>query len=81
MDKFSRVVGRSYHLFDYVGTPDAERVIVIMGSGAETAHETMEHLNGSGGRVGLLKVRLYRPFSVKRLIASLPPNRAQDCRP
>jgi len=72
MDKFSQVVGRSYHLFDYVGAPDAERVIVMMGSGAETAHETVEHLNQSGERVGLLKVRLYRPFSVKRFIESLP---------
>jgi pyruvate-ferredoxin/flavodoxin oxidoreductase len=73
MDKFSEVVGRSYHLFDYVGAPDAERVIVMMGSGAETTHETVEHLRGIGERVGLLKVRLYRPFSVKRLIESLPP--------
>jgi pyruvate-ferredoxin/flavodoxin oxidoreductase len=72
MHKFSQVVGRSYHLFDYVGAPDAERVIVMMGSGAETAHETVEHLNRSGERVGLLKVRLYRPFSVKRLIEALP---------
>ncbi len=72
MDKFPQVVGRSYHLFDYVGAPDAERVIVMMGSGAETAHETVEHLNQSGERVGLLKVRLYRPFSVKRFIESLP---------
>ena len=73
MDKFSQVVGRSYHLFDYVGAPDAERVIVMMGSGAETAHDTVEHLNRSGEKVGLLKVRLYRPFSVKRFIESLPP--------
>jgi len=73
MDKFSQVVGRSYRLFDYVGAPDAERVIVMMGSGAETAHDTVEHLNQSGEKVGLLKVRLYRPFSVKRLIESLPP--------
>ena len=72
MDKFSEVVGRSYHLFDYVGAPDAERVIVMMGSGAETAHETVEHLNQSGEKVGLLKVRLYRPFSVKRFIEALP---------
>jgi pyruvate-ferredoxin/flavodoxin oxidoreductase len=72
MDKFSQVVGRSYHLFDYVGAPDAERVIVMMGSGAETAHETVEHLNQSGENVGLLKVRLYRPFSVKRFIEALP---------
>src|ERR1017187_6234843 len=73
MDKFSQVVGRSYHLFDYMGAPDAERVIVMMGSGAETAHDTVEHLNQSGEKVGLLKVRLYRPFSVKRLIEALPP--------
>jgi pyruvate-ferredoxin/flavodoxin oxidoreductase len=72
MDKFSKVVGRSYHLFEYWGAPDAERVIVMMGSGAETAHETVEHLNRSGERVGLLKVRLYRPFSVKRFIEALP---------
>ncbi len=72
MDKFSKVVGRSYHLFDYVGAPDAERVIVMMGSGAETAHETVDHLNGSGEKVGLLKVRLYRPFSVKRFLEALP---------
>jgi len=72
MDKFSQVVGRSYHLFDYVGAPDAERVIVMMGSGAETAHETVEHLNQNGENIGLLKVRLYRPFSVKRFIEALP---------
>ncbi len=72
MDKFSQVVGRSYHLFDYVGAPDAERVIVMMGSGAETAHETVEHLNRSGEKIGLLKVRLYRPFSVKRFLEALP---------
>ncbi len=73
MDKFSQVVGRSYHLFDYVGAPDAERVIVMMGSGAETAHETVDHLNSKGEKVGLLKVRLYRPFSVKRFLEALPP--------
>ena len=73
MDKFSQVVGRSYHLFEYVGAPHAEHVIVMMGSGAEAAHETVEHLNRSGEKVGLLKVRLYRPFSVKRLLEALPP--------
>ena len=72
MDKFFQVVGRQYHLFEYVGAPDAERVIVMMGSGAETAHETVDHLNRSGQKVGLLKVRLYRPFSVKRFIEALP---------
>ncbi|MBZ5613463.1 MAG: pyruvate:ferredoxin (flavodoxin) oxidoreductase [Acidobacteriia bacterium] len=72
MDKFSQVVGRSYHLFDYVGAPDAERVIVMMGSGAEAAHETVEYLNRQGEKVGLLKVRLYRPFSVRRFLEALP---------
>src|SRR5438477_4517850 len=65
MDKFAGIVGRRYGLFDYVGAPNAERVIVVMGSGAEVAHEAVEHLNARGGKVGLLKVRLYRPFSVK----------------
>ncbi|MGA8069442.1 MAG: 2-oxoacid:acceptor oxidoreductase family protein, partial [Terriglobales bacterium] len=72
MDKFAQTVGRSYHLFDYVGAPDAERVIVMMGSGAETTHETVDHLNQKGEKVGLLKVRLYRPFSVQRFIEALP---------
>ena len=72
MDKFAALVGRSYHLFDYVGAPDAERVIVMMGSGAEAAHETVEALNAKGEKVGLLKVRLYRPFSVKHFIDALP---------
>jgi pyruvate-ferredoxin/flavodoxin oxidoreductase len=73
MDKFAQVVGRGYHLFDYVGAPDAERVIVMMGSGAEAAHETVEYLNARGEKLGLLKVRLFRPFSVKHFLAALPP--------
>ncbi|HQT34232.1 MAG: pyruvate:ferredoxin (flavodoxin) oxidoreductase [Thiobacillus sp.] len=72
MDRFGDLTGRHYKLFDYVGAPDAERVIVLMGSGAETAHETVEHLNAHGERVGLLKVRLYRPFAPSALIAALP---------
>ncbi len=72
MDRFAKLVGRQYRLFDYVGAPDAERVIAMMGSGAEAAEEAVEHLNRSGAKVGLLKVRLYRPFSVEHLIASLP---------
>ena len=72
MDKFASVVGRHYHLFDYVGAPDAERVLVMMGSGAETAHETVDYLVGKGEKVGLLKVRLYRPFSVKHFLEALP---------
>jgi len=72
MDKFAEVVGRRYHLFDYVGAPDAERVVVLMGSGCEAAHETVEHLVGKGEKVGVLKVRLYRPFSVEHFLAALP---------
>ncbi len=72
MDKFASIVGRQYHLFDYVGAPDAERVIVLMGSGCETVHDTVEHLNTYGERVGVLKVRLYRPFSVEHFLKALP---------
>ena len=72
MNKFAQVVGRSYHLFDYVGAPDAERVIVIMGSGAEAAHETVDHLASRGEKIGLIKVRLYRPFSVEHFLGALP---------
>jgi pyruvate-ferredoxin/flavodoxin oxidoreductase len=72
MDKFARIVGRRYHLFDYVGAPDAERVVVLMGSGAETAQETVEYLMARGEKVGVLKVRLYRPFSAEHFIAALP---------
>ena len=73
MDKFARIVGRRYRLFDYVGAPDAERVVVLMGSGAEAAHETVDYLVERGEKVGLLKVRLYRPFSIKHFIEALPP--------
>jgi pyruvate-ferredoxin/flavodoxin oxidoreductase len=72
MDKFAKVVGRSYHLFDYVGAPDAERVVILMGSGAEAAQETVDHLTVQGEKVGVLKVRLYRPFSPEHLVAALP---------
>ena len=72
MDKFARLVGRQYHLFDYVGAADAERVVVLMGSGAETAQETVEYLMARGEKVGVLKVRLYRPFSVEHFAAALP---------
>ncbi|MFN2244439.1 MAG: pyruvate:ferredoxin (flavodoxin) oxidoreductase [Anaerolineae bacterium] len=72
MDKFAGIVGRQYRLFDYVGAPDAEHVIVMMGSGAEVAHETVEHLVEQGEKVGLLKVRLYRPFSVEHFVDALP---------
>jgi pyruvate-ferredoxin/flavodoxin oxidoreductase len=72
MNKFAEVVGRKYHLFDYVGARDAERVIVVMGSGGEIAHETVDYLAARGEKVGLLKVRLYRPFSVKSFMEALP---------
>jgi len=72
MDKFARLAGRSYHLFDYIGAPDAERVVILMGSGAEAAQETVEHLTASGEKVGVLKVRLYRPFSLEHFVNSLP---------
>jgi len=72
MDKFAKVVGRSYKLFDYVGTDDAEKIIVIMGTGADTVHETVEYLNSNGEKVGVVKVRFYRPFSTKHFISALP---------
>jgi pyruvate-ferredoxin/flavodoxin oxidoreductase len=72
MDKFAQVVGRQYRLFDYVGAADADRVIIMMGSGAEVAHEAVEALNAAGQKVGLLKVRLFRPFAVETFVAALP---------
>ena len=72
MDRFAQIVGRQYRLFDYVGSPTAERVMVLMGSGAETAQETVEYLNARGENLGVLKVRLYRPFDIARFVAALP---------
>ncbi|HWA95278.1 MAG TPA: pyruvate:ferredoxin (flavodoxin) oxidoreductase [Terracidiphilus sp.] len=72
MDRFAVQTGRSYRLFDYVGAADAERVIVIMGSGAEAAEEAVAALNRGGEKVGLLKVRLYRPFDAKAFLSTLP---------
>jgi len=72
MNKFATLTGRSYKLFDYEGAPDAEHVIVIMGSGAETVHETVEELNKKGGKFGCIKVRLYRPFDVKAFALAIP---------
>ncbi len=73
MDKFAGIVGRKYHLFDYVGDPEAERVIILMGSAVDTAHETVDYLVDKGEKVGVIKVRLFRPFSIKHFLASLPP--------
>ncbi len=72
MDKFASIVGRQYHLFDYAGAPDAERIIIIMGSGAEVTHETVDAMVASGEKVGVLKVRLFRPFPVEAFVAALP---------
>ncbi|MCD6167460.1 pyruvate:ferredoxin (flavodoxin) oxidoreductase [bacterium] len=72
MNKFAQIVGRQYELFQYIGSPDAERVIILMGSGAEAAQETVEYLVEQGENVGLIKVRLYRPFSVKHFLKALP---------
>jgi len=73
MDKFASITGRQYHLYDYEGAPDAERVIVIMGSGAESTQETAEYLVDRGEKVGLLKVRLFRPFAGQDFLRALPP--------
>ena len=72
MDKFAKLTGRAYHNFEYSGAPDAESVIVIMASGAETAEETANHLAAKGEKVGVLNVRLYRPFSAELLLKALP---------
>lgn len=72
MDKFAALTGRTYHLFDYVGAPDAERVIIMMGSGAEVAHEAVEYMVEKGEKIGLVKVRLFRPFSTEALLQALP---------
>lgn len=72
MDQFAEQVGRQYHLFDYHGDPEADRVIVLMGSGCDPVHETVDYLNSNGDKVGVVKVRLYRPFDMKRFVEALP---------
>ena len=72
MDRFGELTGRQYHLFDYFGAPDAERVIICMGSGAETAVETARYLTQRGEKVGVVQVHLYRPFSAEALVRALP---------
>ncbi len=72
MDKFAKLTGRQYSLFDYVGAPDAERIVIIMGSGAEAVEETVNYLVSKEEKVGVLKVRLYRPFSIDHFINKLP---------
>ncbi|MGE5028132.1 MAG: pyruvate:ferredoxin (flavodoxin) oxidoreductase, partial [Betaproteobacteria bacterium] len=72
MDKFAKLTGRQYQLYEYVGAPDAHRVVVLMGSGAEAVEEVVEHLNAHGEKVGVLKVRLYRPFAADELLKAFP---------
>lgn len=72
MDKFAGLTGRAYKLFEYTGAEDAESLIIIMGSGGETVHETVEHLMAKGEKTGVLKVRLYRPFDTKAFISAIP---------
>jgi pyruvate-ferredoxin/flavodoxin oxidoreductase len=73
MDKFAALTGRQYQLYEYVGAPDAERVIVAMGSGADTVQDTVAYLNARGEKVGLVKVHLYRPFDIASFVKVLPP--------
>ncbi len=72
MDKFAKITGRKYKLFDYIGAPDAERIVILMGSGAETVEETINYLVSKGEKVGAIKVRLYRPFSIDNFINAIP---------
>ncbi|MCL2440656.1 MAG: pyruvate:ferredoxin (flavodoxin) oxidoreductase [Treponema sp.] len=72
MDKFAKLTGRAYNLFDYYGAKDAEKVIIIMGSGADTVEETIDYLNAKGEKTGMVKVRLYRPFSPKAFVKAIP---------
>ena len=72
MQEVGKITGRTHHLFDYYGAPDAERVIILMGSAAETAKETIDYLTAKGEKVGLVNVHLYRPFSAKHFLAAIP---------
>ena len=72
MDKFAELTGRQYRLFEYYGAPDAERIIILMSSGCETVQETVDYLNQQNEKVGVVKVRLYRPFDTKKFIEALP---------
>ncbi len=72
MDKFAKLTGRQYQLYEYVGAADAERVMILMGSGADAAQETVEHMTSHGEKVGIVKVRLYRPFAAAELLKAIP---------
>jgi len=79
MDELSKEIGRQYKLFDYVGAPDAENIIIMMGSGAEATEEAINYLNARGEKLGMIKVRLYRPFSAKHFLAALPKTAKKIC--
>ena len=72
LGEISKITGREYHLFSYYGAEDADRMIILMGSATEAAREAIDHLNANGEKVGMISVRLYRPFSIKHLLASVP---------
>ncbi|WP_296824645.1 pyruvate:ferredoxin (flavodoxin) oxidoreductase [Sulfurovum sp.] len=72
MDEFASLTGRAYHLFDYIGAADAQRIIILMGSSCETVHETVDYLSAEGEKVAVIKVRLYRPFSIEHFKSVLP---------
>ncbi|MGK7395161.1 MAG: pyruvate:ferredoxin (flavodoxin) oxidoreductase [Candidatus Cyclobacteriaceae bacterium M3_2C_046] len=72
MDKFAQLTGRQYHVFEYYGDPEAEKILVLMASACETVHQTVDYLNARGEKAGVLKVRLYRPFDIKRFMEALP---------
>ena len=72
MDKYAKLTGRQYHLYDYYGAKDAEQIIILMGSGADTVEETVDELNSKGGKYGVIKVRLYRPFSAEHFVKAIP---------
>ena len=72
MDRFAKLTGRKYNLFDYYGGPEAEHVIVAMASSCDTIEDTVKYLNANGEKVGLIKVRVFRPFSIDALIGAIP---------
>ena len=79
MDELAAEIGRKYKLFDYVGAPDAENIIIMMGSGAEATEEAINYLNARGEKLGMIKVRLYRPFSAKHFLSALPKTVKKIC--
>lgn len=79
MNQVAKVTGRHYHLFDYIGHPEASAVVVVMGAAASTVEEICEHLNSEGKRFGVIKVRLYRPWSPKDFLAVLPKTAERIC--